>query len=270
MNTTVKKQNRILLAALVVILAAAAILIAVTGGANKKEKETVPTETEQTTEGKKNQTKTKDENTASAAKETTPESVKTPAKSDEIPFETEQTSPKTEDSAETIPSTEEVFADTTVSATVDADEPLPTFSLPVDDFILKGYSADIPVFSYTMNDYRTHEGVDIAASAGTPVLAAADGTVCEVVHDPMMGVTIGIQHTGGAVTRYKGLSEDSVNLVEMGANVKRGQVIGAAGDTALIESAEEGHVHFELTVDGESRDPAEYMKVTYLADVHEG
>ncbi len=265
MNTTVKKQNRILLISLVLLLAAAAVLIAVTGGANRKAKETVPPETEQTTEGKiSSPAKPKNDKKQDIAKETAPESVKAPAKSDEIPFETEAAEPKAEDSSENIPSAEEV------SAMLDADEPLPTFSLPVDDLVLKGYSADVPVFSYTMNDYRTHEGIDIAASAGTPVLAAADGTVCEITHDPMMGVTIGVQHTGGAVTRYKGLSEDSVNLVETGAEVTRGQVIGAAGDTALIESAEEGHVHFELTVDGESRDPADYMKLTYLADVHEG
>ncbi len=268
MNTTVKKQNRILLISLVVLLAAAAVLIAVTGGANRKAKETVPAETEQSAEGKEKekspvQKKEDKSKTETDMKETAPESVKAPVTSDEIPFETEPSTPKTEDSAE-IPSAEEV------SAMLDPNEPLPTFSLPVDDLVLKGYSADVPVFSYTMNDYRTHEGIDIAASAGTPVFAAADGTVCEVAHDPMMGVTIGIQHTGGAVTRYKGLSEDSVNLVETGTDVKRGQVIGAAGDTALIESAEEGHVHFELTVDGESRDPADYMKLTYLADLHEG
>lgn len=266
MNTTAKKQNRILLISLVLLLAAAAVLIAVTGGANRKAKDNVPTETEQSTDGKdktpapskKDKTKTETD-----VKETSPESVKAPTTSDEIPFETESSTSKTEDSAE-IPSAEEV------SVLLDPNEPLPTFSLPVNDLVLKGYSADVPVFSYTMNDYRTHEGIDIAASAGTPVYAAADGTICEIVHDPMMGVTIGIQHTGGAVTRYKGLSEDSVNLVELGADVAQGQVIGAAGDTALIESAEEGHVHFELTVDGESRDPAEYMKLTHLADLHEG
>jgi murein DD-endopeptidase MepM/ murein hydrolase activator NlpD len=58
--------------------------------------------------------------------------------------------------------------------------------------------------------------------------------------------------------------------VKTGEDVKRGQVIGASGETALIESAEEAHVHFELTINGEHADPGEYMKLTYLEDVYEG
>lgn len=260
MNTTIKKQNRILLAALVVILAAAAILIAVTGGANKKEKsETLPSETERIVEEKKDSAKSSENSEKTTAKEQALESTGEASSKEDIKKEEVK-----EDSAEldTDEQNQEV-------ASIQSDA-LPKFSVPVDSFVIKGYSAEVPVFSYTMNDYRTHSGIDIACSAGTPVLAAADGFICEVFNDPMMGVTVGVQHSGGAVTRYKGLSEDSMNLVKNGDEVKRGQVIGASGDTALIESAEEGHVHFELTVNGETKDPGDYMKLTYLADVHEG
>lgn len=264
MNTTIKKQNRILLAALVVILAAAAILIAVTGGANKKEKnETLPSETERIVEEKNDSAKSSEDKTT--AKEQALESTGDASeKEDAKKNEDAKKDDATEGSAELDTADEEVASIQGLSDT------LPKFAAPVDNFVIKGYSAEVPVFSYTMNDYRTHSGIDIACSAGTPVLAAADGFVCEVSNDPMMGVTIGVQHSGGAVTRYKGLSEDSMNLVKTGDEVKCGQVIGASGDTALIESAEEGHVHFELTVNGESKDPGEYMKLTYLADVHEG
>ena len=47
--------------------------------------------------------------------------------------------------------------------------------------ILKEYSADIPVFSLTMEDYRVHCGIDIGADIGTEVLAAEDGTISKVV-----------------------------------------------------------------------------------------
>ena len=43
----------------------------------------------------------------------------------------------------------------------------------------------------------------------------------------------------------------------------------ASGETALIESAEENHLHFELSVDGRAEDPAEYMDVVCLAELFE-
>ena len=134
---------------------------------------------------------------------------------------------------------------------------------------LKEFSGTVPVFSYTMNDYRIHKGIDVACSPGTPIYAAADGKICEINDDPMMGVTIGIEHSGGAVTKYKGLSDESLSMNKLGDTVKKGQVIASSGDTALIESAEEDHVHFELIVDGEAKDPAEYINVTYLSEIHE-
>ena len=263
LNTTIKKQNRILLAALIVLLTAAAILIAVTGGANKKSgNEIPPMETESLTEEKSGT------ETSSAPTEKTASDKTDGTEKDSLnglkKNETDKTDEVQQESA--VPETE----GKEVSAMQSLGDALPDFSAPVDNFVIKGYSAEVPVFSYTMNDYRIHRGVDIACSAGTPVLAAADGLVCEVYSDPMMGVTVGVQHSGGAVTRYKGLSEDSMNLVKTGDEVKSGQVIGASGETALIESAEEAHVHFELTINGESADPGEYMKLKHLADVYEG
>lgn len=266
-NSSAKKQNRVLLVTLIVILAAAAILIAVTGSANRKSKnEEPPLESgksdtkisETLTENVKPETSS-DQLSEDAAAESKPD--KTDAK-DALKDDKQSDSDESKDaSAEAADEAEEVSA---VQSGV-----MPTFSAPVDGLALKGFSADIPVFSYTMNDYRTHSGIDFACSPGTPVCAAADGVVCEVIDDPMMGVTVGISHSGGAVTRYKGLSEESISLVSVGDNVTGGQVIGASGFTALIESAEEDHLHFELEVNGEPEDPAEFMKVTYLSDLTE-
>ncbi len=253
MNSTAKKQNRILLVALVVILSAAAILIAVTGSANKKSKadENPPVETSAETS-----------ETAESA-----EKALKPVREDETSSadtETAETAKETKSESETSGSKKDAEA-----AAVYHDA-LPVFHAPVNGMVLKDYSDDVPVFSSTMDDYRTHTGLDFACSPGTPVYASADGVICEVTADPMMGVTVEVQHSGDAVTRYMGLSEESLYLTQPGQNVKAGQVIGSAGDTALIESAEENHMHFELTVGGEHKDPADYMKVTYLADVFEG
>ncbi len=260
MNTTIKKQNRILLTALIVLLASAGILIGVTGGANRKEKsELPPAETVVLTE--------KSETAAPAA----PRKQNAVRETEKEAEESAESSGKKEADEDAGKDSAGLHAeDEAAAAMQNPGETLPQFSVPVDNFVIKGYSADLPVFSYTMNDYRVHRGVDIACSAGTPVLAAADGQVCEVFYDPMMGVTVGIQHAGGAVTRCRGLSEDSMDLVKTGEEVKRGQVIGASGETALIESAEEAHVHFELTIDGEYANPGDYMKLTHLEDVYEG
>lgn len=263
MNTTIKKQNRFLLAALIVLLTAAAVLIAVTGGANKKEKSDPPAET--------SLSESRSGSAESSAKEKTSSKREKSEEDASVKSAGEETSrPDTTIEQDREDSAKLETADEEAAAVQSSSDVLPVFAVPVDNFVIKDYSADVPVFSYTMNDYRIHGGVDIACSAGTPVFAAADGFVCEVSNDPMMGVTVGVQHSGGAVTRYRGLSEDSMSLVTAGDEVARGQVIGASGETALIESAEEAHVHFELSINGETVNPGDYMKLTHLSDIYEG
>lgn len=272
-NTSIKKQNRILLAVLMAVLACAAILIAVTGGANKNKKEKEQTTPEKNTEITEKSDRTdktdesaKPDNSQKSDRSRTAEN-KDKADTDKKADKQENKSGKDEKNSkdeDTISSEKE---DKEVAAITDST--LPVFVIPVDNYVIKGYSADIPVFSYTMEDYRIHNGVDIACSVGTPVLSSADGVVCEAVRDPMMGVCLGISHSGGAVTMYKGLAEETLDHISIGDQVKRGEVIGASGDTALIESAEEGHVHFELSIDGENVDPCEYIKMTSISEISE-
>lgn len=265
MNNTAKKQNRILLITLVIMLTLTAVLLALTGGANRKSKEENPpldTRISESVTSSSEKSDTQNEAKKAETSSHNKEHTDTASFSDkhDSPSDEEETDRDSKD-VSSVPESAEVAA-------MQSDV-LPTFSAPVDAPVLKTYSADIPVFSYTMNDYRTHNGVDFACSPGTPVQAAANGTVCEVTRDPMMGVTVAVSHSGGAVTRYQGLSEESMNLVRVGDTVKRGQTIGASGSTALIESAEEEHLHFELEVNGSNEDPGEFMKMTYLSDILE-
>lgn len=264
MNNTAKKQNRILLITLVIVLTVIASLLALTGGANRRNKEENPpldtTVTEPENSGKADE----------KAPETKAEDAMTKKDDADKSAIPEKDDKKSSDKAdEENKSAENASSDDTADVAAMQSGILPKFSAPVDAPVLKDFSGEVPVFSYTMNDYRTHTGLDFACSPGTPVKAAADGTVCEITDDPMMGVTVALSHSGGAVTRYKGLSEDSMNLVSVGDTVSRGQVIGASGETALIESAEEDHLHFELEVNGEIENPAEFMKVSYLSDMVE-
>jgi len=120
------------------------------------------------------------------------------------------------------------------------------------------FSMDALQYSPTMGDWRTHDGVDIAADPGTQVCAASSGTVLDVRDDEWMGTTVVISHDGGYDTVYANLQ--STPTVEVGDYVTAGQVIGSVGKTALGESAEPPHLHFGVTKDGEYVDPSEFLK----------
>ncbi len=143
-------------------------------------------------------------------------------------------------------------------------ETVPTLSLPVDGSLLQAHSADLQVFSRTMQDYRVHLGVDLATVADAPVLAAADGTVARVWDDPMMGKCVAISHAADSLTVYKNLAAELPEDITVGASVVRGQRIGTVGDTALVEVAEEPHLHLEMTVGGLQVNPLDYFPASIL------
>ena len=120
------------------------------------------------------------------------------------------------------------------------------------------FSMDALQYSEIMGDWRTHDGVDLAADAGTPVCAASSGTVLDVRDDDLMGTTVVISHDGGYDTIYANLQ--ATPTVEVGDYVTAGQVIGSVGHTALSEAAEPTHLHFGVTKDGEYVDPAEFLQ----------
>jgi murein DD-endopeptidase MepM/ murein hydrolase activator NlpD len=99
---------------------------------------------------------------------------------------------------------------------------------------------------------RMHEGIDISAGCGTPIRAAASGTV---IYAGWMGgygnLTI-IDHGGGIATAYGHQSSIAVG----GGSVSQGQVIGAVGTTGFSTGC---HLHFEVRVNGSPVDPLGYL-----------
>ena len=152
------------------------------------------------------------------------------------------------------------------------DEELPVtvdvryFVSPVAGMTSKDFEIDIPVYSLTMNDYRAHTGVDIAASLGSEVVAASSGVVCRVWSDPMMGQSVTIDHGDEIYTTYMNLSPEIPEGITVGAKVTMGQTIGSVGDTSLTEIAEEPHLHFEIKVDGQYADPLDYIAVSDIPE----
>ena len=260
-----KKQNRILTVTLLVLLSAVAVLLIVTGQANKKE--TVPgTETNASATlredtaarpAKNAEEKTAPKTDTDKAAETKPGFLgKDEAKAAETK-ESEKTEEKKKDADVTV---EEELVE--VSAPVGKT---PEFVVPAAGFVVKGYAMEVPVFSDTMQDWRVHDGVDIACAVGDTVYAAADGKIGKIWQDPMMGTSLTIIHDGGAVSLYQGLAEEFPFPLAAGDSVTSGQAIAACGNTALIECAEPDHIHYSLQVGGASVDPGEYMPLTYAA-----
>lgn len=135
-------------------------------------------------------------------------------------------------------------------------EPL-KFMWPVYGEVEVGYFADELVYNKTMMDWRTHSAIDIAASLGTQVMAAARGTVAEVFDDDLLGTTVVIDHGEGLFSRYSNLA--GTPTVSVGDTVNMGDVIGSVGNTAIGETGEVIHLHFAMTKNGASCDPAEYL-----------
>ena len=130
---------------------------------------------------------------------------------------------------------------------------------PLEGQTVAVYAMDALAYNQTTRDWRTHDGLDIGADAGTQVCAAAEGMVYTVFEDDTMGMTVVIRHQDGYVTEYSSLAQEV--LVAPGDQVSLGQPIGTVGTTALLESAVGSHVHFSVTHDGASMDPLEFLNL---------
>jgi murein DD-endopeptidase MepM/ murein hydrolase activator NlpD len=98
---------------------------------------------------------------------------------------------------------------------------------------------------------RRHEGIDFAASPGTPVMAAGDGVVLRREWGGGYGNLIELRHANGIVTRYAHL-QDFARRAVPGDRVLQGDVIGYVGSTGLATGP---HLHYEFRINGVSRDP---------------
>lgn len=130
---------------------------------------------------------------------------------------------------------------------------------PVEGTTVAEYAMEVLSYNETTRDWRVHDGVDIAAEAGTTVCAAADGEVYTVYEDAEMGMTVVIRHDGGYTTKYASLAETVT--VSAGDAVKMGDPIGAVGTSALMETALGDHVHFSVTKDDADMDPAAFLSM---------
>lgn len=133
-----------------------------------------------------------------------------------------------------------------------------SFEKPVDGEIVKEYAKDNLIYSNTLQEWTTHLGIDIKADKTTVVKSAEAGKVKSIKNDPRYGLTIVIEHDNGYQTVYSNLL--SSEFVVEGEKVEKGQSIGAVGNTAAFEIADEAHLHFEILKDSIQVDPNIYLK----------
>ena len=138
------------------------------------------------------------------------------------------------------------------------EEKDPEFTMPVEGDILREYAKENLVYSTTLDEWITHNGIDIAAEKTTVVKASAEGTVKSIKNDPRYGLTVVIEHTNGFSSVYSNLL--TAEFIEEGEAVKQGQTIGTVGNTATFEIADESHLHFEILKDNANVDPQLYIK----------
>lgn len=104
-----------------------------------------------------------------------------------------------------------------------------------------------------LNVRRPHEGIDISAPRGTPIVATADGQVTYAAWRPGFGYTVEIDHGNGLKTRY---AHNEKNLkVKVGDRVRRGDIIALVGASGRVTGP---HVHYEVIQNGRAVDPENY------------
>lgn len=106
-----------------------------------------------------------------------------------------------------------------------------------------------PIFS----EVRMHTGLDLNATAGTPIFAVADGRVVVAGEEGGYGLAVAIDHGNGIATLY---AHQSAFAVSVGDEVVAGDVIGFIGSTGFSTGP---HLHFELRLDGNPVDPFPFV-----------
>lgn len=120
----------------------------------------------------------------------------------------------------------------------------PRFSWPVEGEVSSEFGP---------RNGRFHDGIDIAAPHGTPVLAAADGQVSFSGVLRGYGKVVIVRHTGGYVTLY---AHNSVNHVKAGQVVRRGARVARVGQSGRVTGAS---LHFEVRKKNLARNPRRYL-----------
>ncbi len=187
-------------------------------------------------------------------------SVKTDELKDQLANVPNETLPR-ETNETTAPVTEEKSAEAETEkaeTAVDADvkiteKVMDAVVRPINGEVIAEFSNGELVKSTTLNVWKTHDGVDIAADSGEKVKSMTSGVVTQVYNDVMWGNCVVIDHGNGIEGHYYNLATEIP--VTVGQNVSAGTVIGAIGSSAECEVKDPSHLHLGIKQNGEWIDP---------------
>ena len=131
-----------------------------------------------------------------------------------------------------------------------------SFIWPVDStYVSSGYGGRS---APTAGASTYHQAIDISAAAGSPIYAAADGTVTIATYNNGLGNYVSIAHDGSTSTRYSHMTN---YIVQPGQYVTQGQIIGYVGATGIATG---NHLDFAVTSNGQQVDPLQYYDTSAL------
>lgn len=122
------------------------------------------------------------------------------------------------------------------------------FDWPLSGDIIKDFAVDSLVYSNTLNEWRTHEGIDIAGKEGDVIVSVEEGIVERIFEDEKYGETIVVSHENGYKTFYSFVSPQ--NLSTENQKVRKGEAIGRLTSSTKFEAKEVTHLHFEMLKNG--------------------
>ncbi|MDD5166205.1 MAG: M23 family metallopeptidase [Candidatus Omnitrophica bacterium] len=135
------------------------------------------------------------------------------------------------------------------------------FLCPIEyrrDIVIRNDSRGDGFFAANRNGRRVHEGLDLFAELGTPVLASRSGLVVAATQNNGMGKYVIIQHSNNTRTIYGHLSKINARRDQF---IRQGQVIGYVGKTGNANNRDIlPHLHFEVKKDGVPQDPLGYLR----------
>ena len=138
---------------------------------------------------------------------------------------------------------------------------------PVEGNVVLNYSADHLIYHPSLESFRTHDAIAIAAEAGTEVVAAADGVVASIEENVQTGVTI-TTAIGNDYYLVYGQLEDSE--FKVGDSVKQGEVIGTIAKVSRFYSKEGDNLYFQVRCGEETLNPMSLLgRVEAAEDVTE-
>lgn len=115
-------------------------------------------------------------------------------------------------------------------------------------------------FHPILHTTRPHEGIDVSAPMGAPIIAPAAGVVVRVGREAGYGLVLEIDHGNGIETKFAHMSRV---MVRRGQRVKRGQEIAAVGNSGLSTGP---HLHYEIHINGKVVDPLTYVMPDAIPD----